>query len=184
MKINQVEQLVGITKKNIRFYEEQGLLSPGRNADNGYREYSERDIRKLEQIKFLRKLGIPIDEIKLMQSGKATVADTMKRHIVTLNREQQNLNQSMKFCEELKDKEVILEDLDIQSLLQQMDSMEKAGTSFRNIQSSDIKPAKYAGAVIASTIWLIIMGFTIALMLWAVKTAPEEAPPLPILIFT
>ena len=29
MKIQQVEELVGITKKNIRFYEEQGLLSQG-----------------------------------------------------------------------------------------------------------------------------------------------------------
>ena len=38
MKINEVEALAGITKKNIRFYEEQGLLSPRRNADNGYRE--------------------------------------------------------------------------------------------------------------------------------------------------
>ena len=40
MKINQVEELVGITKKNIRFYEEQGLINPERNRDNGYREYS------------------------------------------------------------------------------------------------------------------------------------------------
>ena len=32
MKINEVEALVGITKKNIRFYEEQGLLKPGRNS--------------------------------------------------------------------------------------------------------------------------------------------------------
>ena len=40
MKINQVEELVGITKKNIRFYEEQGLLNPDRNPENGYREYS------------------------------------------------------------------------------------------------------------------------------------------------
>ena len=39
MKINEVEALVGITKKNIRFYEEQGLLKPGRNSQNGYREY-------------------------------------------------------------------------------------------------------------------------------------------------
>ena len=31
MKINQVEQLVGITKGNIRFYEKEGLLTPGRN---------------------------------------------------------------------------------------------------------------------------------------------------------
>ena len=36
MKINQVEELVGITKKNIRFYEDQGLISPERNRDNGY----------------------------------------------------------------------------------------------------------------------------------------------------
>ena len=33
MKINQVEQLVGITKKNIRFYEKEGLLSPERNSE-------------------------------------------------------------------------------------------------------------------------------------------------------
>ena len=39
MKINEVEKLIGITKKNIRFYEEQGLLSPSRNRENGYRDY-------------------------------------------------------------------------------------------------------------------------------------------------
>ena len=37
MKINQVEELTGITKKNIRFYEEQKLISPQRNPANGYR---------------------------------------------------------------------------------------------------------------------------------------------------
>ena len=35
MKINEVEALVGITKKNIRFYEEQGLLSPRRDSSKG-----------------------------------------------------------------------------------------------------------------------------------------------------
>ena len=38
MKIKQVEELVGITRKNIRFYEEQGLLNVER-AENGYRRY-------------------------------------------------------------------------------------------------------------------------------------------------
>ena len=32
MKIKQVEELVGITSKNIRFYEEQGLLTPERKT--------------------------------------------------------------------------------------------------------------------------------------------------------
>ncbi|WP_155242836.1 MerR family transcriptional regulator, partial [Butyrivibrio fibrisolvens] len=59
MKINQVEELVGITKKNIRFYEEQGLISPERNKDNGYRDYSLKDVDILNKIKLLRKLEVP-----------------------------------------------------------------------------------------------------------------------------
>lgn len=63
MKIKQVEELVGITSKNIRFYEEQGLLTPER-AENGYREYHEENIKTLKKIKLLRKLGVPVEEIK------------------------------------------------------------------------------------------------------------------------
>ena len=44
-KINEIEALVGITKKNIRFYEAQGLLSPKRNAENSYRDYSEQEVQ-------------------------------------------------------------------------------------------------------------------------------------------
>ena len=50
MKINQVEELTGITKKNIRFYEEQKLISPQRNPANGYREYSMEDVKQLSRI--------------------------------------------------------------------------------------------------------------------------------------
>ena len=53
MKIKQVEELVGITSKNIRFYESQGLLTPER-ADNGYREYHQDNIEVLKKIKLLR----------------------------------------------------------------------------------------------------------------------------------
>ena len=44
MKINEVEAAVGVTKKNIRFYEEEGLISPRREPGNGYRSYSEADV--------------------------------------------------------------------------------------------------------------------------------------------
>ena len=56
MKINEVERLVGITKGNIRFYEKEGLLAPGRNSENGYRDYSEADVVWLKKIKLLRQL--------------------------------------------------------------------------------------------------------------------------------
>ena len=73
MKINEVEALLGITKKNIRFYEEQGLLKPGRNSQNGYREYGEPEVELLRQIKLLRKLGVPLEEIRQMQTGCAGI---------------------------------------------------------------------------------------------------------------
>ena len=69
MKINEVERLVGITKRNIRFYEKEGLLAPGRNADNGYRDYGEADVEALKKIKLLRKLSVPMEEITGMYSS-------------------------------------------------------------------------------------------------------------------
>ena len=48
MKIKEVEQRVGITRANIRYYEEEGLLNPVRNRENNYREYSEEDVKNLE----------------------------------------------------------------------------------------------------------------------------------------
>ena len=181
MKINQVEQLVGITKKNIRFYEEQGLLSPGRNRENGYRDYTEEDVKKLEQIKLLRKLGLPLEEIRMMQAGKSTVADSMKRHLVTLEREEQNVKHSIKLCEMLKGREGLLCDLDTHGLLMQMDEMEKSGASFKDIENRDVRQKRYIGAFIASAAMIIFMVGLIALMVWGFKAEPEEAPPLPVL---
>ena len=61
MKINEVEAAVGVTKKNIRFYEEEGLISPSREPGNGYRSYSQADVERLRRIKLLRKLdGAPM----------------------------------------------------------------------------------------------------------------------------
>ena len=59
MKINEVEAAVGVTKKNIRFYEEEGLISPSREPGNGYRSYSQADVERLRRIKLLRKLDVP-----------------------------------------------------------------------------------------------------------------------------
>ena len=73
LKINEVEALVGITRKNIRFYEAEGLLSPRRNSQNGYRDYGNAEVEALRRIKLLRKLGVPLEEIRQMQQGVHTV---------------------------------------------------------------------------------------------------------------
>ena len=82
MKIKDVEKRVGITKANIRYYEKEGLLSPVRDQENNYREYSEGDVKRLEQIKVLRALGISIADIKELNTGK-TVSVRVYAHSLT-----------------------------------------------------------------------------------------------------
>lgn len=177
MKINEVEAQVGITKKNIRFYEEQGLLSPRRDSANGYRDYGEAEVAVLRQIKLMRKLGVPLEEIRRMQAG-GTVADGMRRHLVTLERERKSLEQSIQLCQSLKDREERLDALDTAGLLDEMEKLEQAGATFQDKQKNDLKPVRYVGAVVMALLTTVLMTAIIALMVWGFTVDPADAPPL------
>ena len=180
MKINEVEALVGITKKNIRFYEAEGLLTPRRNSENGYRDYGEVEVETLRRIKLLRKLGFPLEEIRQMQTGSRTVGDGMRRHLVTLEREQENLRSAAQLCAGLTDCAEKLDALDAQSLLEKMEEMEQSGTTFQNKQSQDIR-VRYVAPVVVTVLMVLLMLGLIWLFLWAFETDPAGAPPLPLL---
>ena len=180
MKINEVEALVGITKKNIRFYEAEGLLAPHRNSENGYRDYGEAEVDALRRIKLLRKLGVPLEEIRRMQSGGHTVGDGMRRHLVTLERERENLEQSIRLCSALTDRQERLEDLDAGAILAEMEAMEQSGTTFQNRQHEDVR-VRYVAPVVVTVLMVLLMLGLIWLFLWAFETDPAGAPPLPLL---
>lgn len=176
MRINEVERRVGITKKNIRFYEKEGLLTPGRSLENGYRDYSDRDVDTLRQIKLLRKLGLPLEEIRRMQAGECTVGDAMRRHLVTLERERSDLDQAMALCRELQDAPVRLDRLDAAAVLARMEGLEQGGTSFQDKQKQDVRRRYAAPAAIAAGM-VVLMAGVMALMVWACAADPEQAPP-------
>lgn len=177
MKINEVEALVGITKKNIRFYEEQGLLSPRRNTENSYRDYSNDEIQTLFRIKLLRKLGVPIGEIRNMLKGNHTVADGMCRHLVSLEREQRNLEQTVSLCRQIQDLDVPVTTLDAKALLEQMDILEQSGTTFQNKQAQDM-PVRYIAPIIITLIMVALMIGLSGLLVRAYRAEPEGAPPV------
>ncbi|HHW23199.1 MAG TPA: MerR family transcriptional regulator [Clostridiaceae bacterium] len=70
MLINEVSKITGLTKKAIEYYTLHGLISP-KVLENGYRDFDENDIDRLNKISVLRKLGISIDEIKTVLSDKS-----------------------------------------------------------------------------------------------------------------
>ena len=65
MKTNEVCSRLGITKKALRVYENEGLLTASR-SDNNYREYTETDLIRIKSIQVLRDLGFSIKDIKII----------------------------------------------------------------------------------------------------------------------
>ncbi|ACA56618.1 MerR family transcriptional regulator [Clostridium botulinum] len=63
MLISEVCNLTGLTKKAISYYEQQGLVKPIRGV-NKYREYSQLDVKLLNEISLYRSLDICISDIK------------------------------------------------------------------------------------------------------------------------
>lgn len=68
MQINEVIQKVDLSKRAVKYYEEQGLLTVAKGA-NGYRNYSDDNIVTLKKISVYRKLGIGIKDIKELLNG-------------------------------------------------------------------------------------------------------------------
>lgn len=67
MNIKEVAALSRVPAKTIRFYEEIGLVKPGR-AGNGYRRFSERDLHKLAFIGRARSLGFTVEDCRTLLS--------------------------------------------------------------------------------------------------------------------
>jgi DNA-binding transcriptional MerR regulator len=59
MRIGALARATGVSTRLLRYYEEQGLLSPVRGT-NGYREYAESDVALVSRIRFLLAAGLPI----------------------------------------------------------------------------------------------------------------------------
>ncbi len=64
--IQVISRLLDIPKATIRYWNQEGLISPPRNGKNSYREFSLADAMELSNISFYRSIGIPMKELKQM----------------------------------------------------------------------------------------------------------------------
>ncbi|MCI8415977.1 MAG: MerR family transcriptional regulator [Lachnospiraceae bacterium] len=182
MKINEVEQAVGITKKNIRFYEQEGLLHPARNLENGYRVYGEKDVEELKKIKLLRKLNMPLEEIRKLQNGELTLSDGLQRHLVVLERERERLGQICGFCDHLAENGGQMSSLMASQYLAEMEHMEQEGMRFMNVKQLDQKKQKWKGAMLGAGLALVFCVWFLALMVVAIMEEPMSTPELLLLL--
>ena len=192
MKINQVAELVGITSKNIRFYEDQGLIKPGRDPENGYRDYTLEDAEQLGRIKLLRQLGIPCETIRRLETGELDFDSCMSDHIARLEKESGNIEHMKAMCKMLSDEVDSISEIKASVYLEKMKELEKGGVRFVPAApacgscSSALSPWAIPGSSLTTmcgTAWRI-WAPTITTPSWGISTpARQSMPPSPWIIW-
>lgn len=89
MRLNEAIKQVDLSKRAIKFYEEKGLLKTKRDS-NGYRNYTDEDIRLLKEISSYRKMGIGLADIKRILVDKSVLKQILiekKKEITSYKKE-------------------------------------------------------------------------------------------------
>ena len=127
MNIKAAEERSGVSRQNIRFYEREGLLTPDRNPENDYREYSESHVDILKRIRVMRMVDMPLDQIRQVLEGTLSLAEAAQAQKIKLKQQQEQLAVAIRFCEEWTAIQT-LETLDPDQIIARMESPEnKAG---------------------------------------------------------
>lgn len=166
MTIKEIEEASGMRRANIRFYEEEGFIHPEREK-NGYRNYTEEDLKILKKIKLLRSLHVSLEDIKAMHRGTQDLAGTLEEHIAYLTTKQQELEKSKYVCEKMQRDGATYEKLNTEQYLLVLkkclpDVTEKEDWVERDTQEPVQAPwlrifARMFDYLLYATVWIVLV---------------------------
>jgi MerR family transcriptional regulator, repressor of the yfmOP operon len=64
LQIGEVAEMLQITTRTIRYYEEFGIMAPPQRLEGGMRVYAKEDVTRLKFILKLKELGISLKEMQ------------------------------------------------------------------------------------------------------------------------
>ena len=122
MNIKQASLASGVSSRNIRYYEQAGLLHPERDPQNDYRLYTEQDVHTLKLIRVMRTLKMPLEEIRTVLEGSCSLPEAAGRQAERLREESHRLEAAIRFCETLRQKGTTAADLNVDACLAGMEA--------------------------------------------------------------
>lgn len=138
MNIKEVEELLSVSRANVRFYEKEGLLTPTRK-ENNYRDYSDEDIAKLKKILVLRKLGFTIEEIAAMQKGTLSLGNALDGNIHRLEQTIDDLHGALEVAKDMQKTGEQFDTMDESRYWETITGAEKDGKRFADYADFEIE---------------------------------------------
>ena len=172
MTIKEVEELTGLSRSNVRFYEKERLIFPSRNEKNGYRDYSESDVENIKKIAYLRTLGISIEDIRNIIEEKESLHKVIQNQREILKKQLSDLDRAKILCEKmLRSNEMSYKEFQVEKYVNQLQEY-----------WDDNKPVFRLDSVSFLYIWgsfitcVVIAALCLLIGVWSYGNLPPQIP--------
>lgn len=176
MRIQELEQRTGLDRATIRYYEREGLINPKRN-ENGYREYVPEDVQQLLKIKLLRKLEMPIEQIRQLQQGSGDFEKAIETQMILLGNRIGEQKRAGVICQIISTDGAKFESLDAAHYLRLMENLpaENAKTKvFQEEIPQEIHPwRRFFARTIDLSLFAALMQFVIFVVI-RLRPVPDD----------
>ncbi|MFG3207444.1 MerR family transcriptional regulator [Streptomyces sp. NPDC048192] len=85
LTIGELARATGLTVRTIRYWSDEGVLTPVTRSSGGYRLYDAAAVARLELIRTLRELGLGLDDVRGVLAGERSVAEVAATHVAALD---------------------------------------------------------------------------------------------------
>lgn len=103
MTVQQVSNMTGVSVRTLHYYDQIRLLQPAKILENGYREYQEEQLERLQQILLFRELEFPLKEIKeILESKDFDRSKALEQQIQLLTLKKEHLENLIAFARGIK----------------------------------------------------------------------------------
>jgi DNA-binding transcriptional MerR regulator len=75
LQIGEIADLVGLSLRTVRYYEEMGLIVPEKRTEGGFRLYGNEEIERLKLIMQMKPLGFSVQEMGEMIDARVTLRE-------------------------------------------------------------------------------------------------------------
>jgi DNA-binding transcriptional MerR regulator len=74
-RIGEVAERTGLSLRTMRYYEEVGLVVPSTRTEGGFRLYSDEDVERLRLVKYMKPLGLTVQQMVELMDARDRMAD-------------------------------------------------------------------------------------------------------------
>lgn len=103
LKVKDVMQITGLSRRALQYYDEIGLMHTQRTALN-YRVYSDADLERLWQIQVYKEMGFKLNEIRrLLKVNDEQRKQLLDKKLKQIDKKMDVLDREYRFVEKVKD---------------------------------------------------------------------------------